>query len=511
MNVLRNAAFAALLVAAGLAHAAAPASVREWRQANEAQILAELTALLRLPNVASDSEGIARNADALTKMMQRRGLAPRLLVPSAHPDAPPAVYGEWNVPGATGTLLFYAHYDGQPVDPSQWATDPWTPTWRDGALGGSGTDTLQPDAKGPFDPAWRIYGRSASDDKAGVVAILAAADALKAMGVQPTVNLKFFFEGEEEAGSPHLRALASERKELLRADAWIVCDGPVHATGRKQVVYGVRGDANVDVVVYGPKRPLHSGHYGNWAPNPALGLARLLASMKDADGRVSISGWYDDVVALGPEELRALAAAPQADDRLRDELGLAATELPGKSLAEAINLPSLNINGIRSADVGEQASNVIPVIASATLDLRFVKGVVPARQIERLVAHIREQGFFVVDREPTDAERLAHARIAKVTSVPGGYAASRTPMDHPIARRVARAVQSAAADPVVHIPTMGGSLPLVIVNEVLDTPTITVPIANHDNNQHAENENLRLGNLWEGIEILAAVMRLEKE
>lgn len=482
------------------------AGVRAWRVANEAAILAEFTAFLRLPNVATDAVAIRRNAEALRELLEARGLAPRLLEAPGS-DAPPAVYGEWRVPGATRTLVFYAHYDGQAVDAADWASDPWTPTWRDGAIG-DGAAVITPPAQGPFDPDWRLYARSASDDKAGVMAILAAVSALRASGLAPTVDVKLFFDGEEEQGSPHLAAILTAHRETLAADLWVIADGPLHPSERRQVVYGVRGDANVDLTVYGPKRPLHSGHYGNWAPNPALTLARLLASMKDADGRVTVTGWEDDVRPLGEAERRALAEAPRADEALRAELGLAATEHPGESLLETVQRPSLNINGIRAADVHAQARNVIPTVAHATLDLRLVAGNTPQRQFERLVAHARSQGFLVLDRDPTDAERRTHPRIVRMTLLDGAYPAARTPMDLPLAQAVAAAVQSVSPEPVVQLPSLGGSLPLSVIETTLGAPTITVPLANHDNNQHAENENLRLGALWGGIEVMAALLRM---
>jgi acetylornithine deacetylase/succinyl-diaminopimelate desuccinylase-like protein len=492
--------------APGAAEAPSHPEVRAWRSANEHAILDEFTRLLAIPNVATDRDDIRRNAKVLVEMMQKRGLNPRLLAID-DPDAPPAVYGEWKVPGATRTLVFYAHYDGQPVTPSDWASDPWVPTWRDGPLGGD-TRVVQLPGDGAIDPQWRIYGRGASDDKAGVMAILAATDALKAAGATPTFNLKIFFDGEEEQGSPHLQETLERHRDLLASEAWIIADGPVHPSGRPQVVYGVRGDFNAELTVYGPKRPLHSGHYGNWAPNPALRLARLLSSMKDESGRVVIAGWYDDVVALSDAERAAIAAAPQPDVSLKRELGLAEVDTVAPSLLEAINLPSLNINGLRSAEVGAKAANVIPVSATAALDLRLVKGNTVERQFERLGAHVRAQGFHVIDRAPTDAERLQHPLIATLIRIEGGYGASRTPMDLPISREVAAAVQAASAQPVVLMPSLGGSLPLIVVNDTLGVPTITVPIANHDNNQHAENENLRLQNLWDGIETYASLLRL---
>jgi hypothetical protein len=276
--------------------------VREYRQANEHRLLTSFIELLSIPNVASDTPNIRRNADHLVAEMQKRGLRPRLLE-AGDKAVPPVVYGEWMTPGAVKTVIFYAHYDGQPTDPADWTgSKPWEPVLRNASLEKGGTIIPFPKAGEKIDPEWRVYARSASDDKAGVFAILAAFDALIAKGIKPTVNIKFFFEGEEEAGSGNLKEILEKHKDLLKADAFIVCDGPVHQSGRKQVVFGVRGDANVDLTVYGPTRPLHSGHYGNWAPNPALILARLLASMKRAWASIwaisAMSCWPRSAVAL---------------------------------------------------------------------------------------------------------------------------------------------------------------------------------------------------------------------
>src|SRR5438552_3428669 len=487
--------------------AVAQSSIRDYRRAHERQILAEFTQLVAIPNVASDAPNIRRNAEFIQAMMQRRGLNPQLLEGKSK-DTPPAVYGEWKTPGATRSVIFYAHYDGQPVDPKQWtASPPFQPTWRSAAMEAGGQIVTLP-ANGEINPEWRLYGRAASDDKAGVMAILTAFEALRAQNISPSLNIKFIFEGEEEAGSPHLGDIIDLHKDLLQSDAWIICDGPVHQSGRKQVVFGVRGDQNVDVTVYGAKRPLHSGHYGNWAPNPAMLLARLLASMKDDAGRVTIAGWYDGVEPLGEAERRAIAEAPAYDDELRSQLGLARTEGNGKSLLELINQPSLNINGISSGDVGALARNVIPTTATAVLDLRLVKGNDHQRQVLRLIDHIRKQGFFVIDHDPTDAERNQHALIAKVIARSGGYNAERTRMDLPISIAVIAAVQASSKYPIVKLPTSGGSLLLAMITDHLHTVTMTVPIANYDNNQHAENENLRLQNLCDGIETWAAVMTI---
>jgi acetylornithine deacetylase/succinyl-diaminopimelate desuccinylase-like protein len=231
--------------------------------------------------------------------------------------------------------------------------------------------------------------------------------------------------------------------------------------------------------------------------------------MKDGSGRVTIPGWYDDTVPLGEAERRAIAETPQYDDTLKAQLGLARTEGQGKSLLELINEPSLNINGISSGDVGVLARNIIPTTATAVLDLRLVKGNTPARQVQRLIDHIRKQGFQVIDHEPDNKERQRYPLIARVTQRPGGYEAERTQMDLPISLAVTSAVQSTSEQTIVRLPTLGGSLPLSIITNNLNTVTMTVPIANYDNNQHAENENLRLQNLWDGIETMAAIMTMK--
>jgi len=306
-----------------------------------------------------------------------------------------------------------------------------------------------------------------------------------------------------------MQEILEKYKSLLHSDCWIICDGPVHQSGKKQIVFGVRGDAHLDLTVYGPKRPLHSGHYGNWVPNPAMTLAKLLSSMKDDDGKVTIKGFYDDVTPLSSSEQKALRDVPSVDQQMKGELGLKKTELSGKSLGEAINLPSLNINGMQSGNVGKMASNQIPTMATAVLDLRLVLGNDWKKQQQKVIDHIKSQGFTIIDHDPTDAERLQHDKLIKVVSDDFAYNAQRTSMDVPIAKKIIAAVQSTTGDQVVLQPTSGGSLPLYVIEKFLNAKSITVPIANHDNNQHAENENIRIGNLWSGIETMAAVMRAQ--
>ncbi len=484
--------------------------IRQYHQQHADTIIGEFVQLLSLPNIASNPVGLLKNADFIMAMMAKRGIQNIQLLSAKTAGAAPAVYGEVLVPGAKQTLIFYAHYDGQPVNPAQWAKgiEPFVPTLLSAAIDNNGTNIPFP-TDGQYNPEWRIYGRGASDDKAGVDAILNGYNAIIKSGLTPTYNIKFFFEGEEEAGSTHLNEILEANKALLQSDLWIICDGPVHQTGKKQIAFGVRGDAHMDLTVYASKRPLHSGHYGNWAPNPAMMLAKLLASMKDDAGRVTIKGFYDDIVPFTALEKKALAAVPSVDAQMKQELGISTSEMTGLSLSEAINQPSLNINGMQSGNVGKLASNQIPTFATAVLDLRLVLGNDWQRQQQKVINHIKAQGYYVTDHEPTDEERATHAKIIKVLAGNDGYNAQRTSMDLPIAKNVIAAVQATTTDNIVLQPSMGGSLPLFLFEKYLQAKTISVPVANHDNNQHAENENIRLKNLFEGIETMAALMLMK--
>ena len=476
---MRRLLLLALLAFSASAQPSLTQSVRAWRVKSETAILDELRAFVSIPNLASDAQNIERNAAMLAEMLRRRGVEPRLLRVEG---APPVVYGEIRTPGAKETLVLYAHYDGQPVDPSKWDTDPWKPVQRGD----------------------RIYARSSSDDKAPIVAMLSALDALRASKLPLRVNVKFFFEGEEEAGSPHLGAILEQYRDLLRdAQLWIIADGPVHQSGRAQLYYGARGVLGLQLTTYGPARPLHSGHYGNWAPNPVTTMANLIASMRDDDGRILIENFADDVRPLTAAERAAIAEIPPVDGALREELALGRTE-GGAPVAERIMAPALNVRGFRGGGVGEQSANVISTEAMASIDFRLVPDQTPEKVKEKVEAHLRSRGFHVVHETPDLATRRAHARVVKLEWEPG-YPASRLALDHPLAAAVERRIEAATGEQLVKQPTLGGSVPLYLFETKLGAPSLGLPTVNHDNNQHAANENLRLQNLWNSIETFAAV------
>ena len=250
-------------------------AVRSFREDHGAEILGSFVELLSIPNVATDLKNIQRNAEFIRQQLGKRGVTTELL---ELPDVPPIVYGRHDI-GASRTLGIYVHYDGQPVDDSQWSTPPWKPTLYTAAIEDGGSPRPFPVADEAIDPEWRIYGRSSGDDKAPLPAIFTALDALQANDLPLTSNLVFVFEGEEEAGSDHLGEYFQLYRDRLEVDLWLICDGPVHQSRLPQLVFGVRGYTGLDITVYGSTRYLHSGHYGNWAPNPAWRLTNLLARL----------------------------------------------------------------------------------------------------------------------------------------------------------------------------------------------------------------------------------------
>ena len=491
-----------LTVCAAYAQNPAAQAARQWRQQHERAIMDEFGALLAMPNIAADRVNIQRNAETIAKMMEKRGIAAKLV---SVPGGNPVVFGEIKIPGATRTIVFYAHYDGQPLDPKEWATPPFTPTLRDKQLERDGQVIPLPAAGKSFDPEWRMYARGSADDKAPIIAMLAAVDAIRAAGLKLKSNVKFAFEGEEEAGSVNLAKTLAANKELFAGDVWLSCDGPLHQTRRQSITFGARGISTVDITIYGPRGELHSGHYGNWAPNPAMMLVQLLASMKDAGGRVLVDHFYDGIEPLSETEKRAVAEAPDVDADLMREFWLGSTENAPKKLAELITIPSLNIRGMASSRVGNQASNVIPASATATIDMRLVKGMDPRQTADRLIEHVRRQGFFVVDQEPSADVRRAHPKVAMIVRR-NAENPHRVSMDLPISQEVIRTVESARGT-AVKIPNSGGTGPDV-AEQVLGMTEIGIPIGNHDNNQHSYNENLRLRNLWDGIELMAALLTM---
>jgi len=481
--------------------------IRDYRMGNEDRIVRELSEFLAIPNIASDTPNVQKNAAHLVEMLEARGIETHLLPISGRG---PVVFGKLISAEAKRTVIFYAHYDGQPVDPAAWTDGkPFEPVLRDAAIEAGGKRIPFPENSAQhraiYNDNWRIYARSSSDDKSPIVALLAAIDALRAKKIPLAVNLKLVLEGEEEAGSPNLQRTLELHKNLLGGDLLITGDGPVHQSGRPLLFFGNRGILGFEITTFGPIRALHSGHYGNWAPNPGFELARLLGSMKSEDGRVLIERFYDDIAPLGTTEKKALEEMPNNDADLEKELQFAKPEGGGKRLIELLQLPSLNIRGLRSAYVGEQAQNIVPEKAEAALDVRLVKGEDPDKKFEQVLAHIRKQGFYVTSAVPTKEERLSNPHVVRVVKDVWNYRASRTSLELPVSKALVQLVQDATGENCVIAPTLGGSAPMYIFEDLV-LPWIGVPIVNYDNHQHSSDENLRLGHFWRGMEIYGAIL-----
>lgn len=502
-GLLILAAMAALSPAiAGSAEAVSAA--RAWHGAHGHEIIAEFVRLLSLPNYGRDAADIQKNADAVEALLKKRGFIVRQL---RLDGAPPLVYAERRAPNAKRTIAVYIHYDGQPAKEKAWSQPPFQPTLMTRARTDGGTPRALPKPGDAIDTEWRLYARSSGDDKAPIIALSAALDALDAAQIAPTSSIKLFLDGEEELGSLHLgQYLAAHRELFADVDLWLFCDGPVHQSGRAQLVFGARGVTSAELTVYGANRELHSGHYGNWAPVPGNLLAHLLAGMKAQDGRVLIKDFDKDVTPISPAERAAMKAVPNIDADIRKRFGLAATERGNAPLIEEIRHNSLTFRGIESGYVGDAAKNAIPTTATASIEMRLAPGADPKRQQDRLKAHVAAQGYTVLDRDPTPEERLRIPRIAKIVRGEG-YRGLMSRMDSPASVALKSALSAAAPD-LLMVPLLGGSLPLYEFADRSAAPIVVLPIANYDNNQHGPDENLRIGNLWYGIDAYAAVLTM---
>jgi acetylornithine deacetylase/succinyl-diaminopimelate desuccinylase-like protein len=476
--------------------------VEAYRRAHERAIVSQLDELTRIRSVAADPEGLALAAQRLEGLLKARGFQTAQL--KGAPGTPALVFGSLTSPGAKRTVVFYAHYDGQPVTPSQWSSDPFVPVMRSGALGPDAHTIDWQQASPPFDPQWRLFGRAVADDKASIVAFLAAFDALVAAGRKPSVNIKVVWEGEEEAGSPHIEAILRANREKLTGDLWLIGDGPVHQSRQPTLYFGARGSLGLEMTVYGPQRALHDGHYGNWVPNPAVMAAELIAQMRDSEGRILIPGFSADVRPVSPQALAALSQLPPVEDPLRNEFGIGRSE-GTEGLTASTLRPALNVRGIRSGQVGEEAANAIPVDATVSIDFRLVPDQTPTGVRAKVEAFLESKGWTLVSAAPDTAARLAHPRMVRL-SWEGGYPALQTDMSSPTARAVIAAAGEAAGGHVALLPMMGGSVPIYLFADIFKVPVVGLPIVNHDDSQHAANENLRLKNLWDGIGAYAAML-----
>lgn len=478
-------------------------AIKSYVDEHQKAIAEDFIELLSLPNVATNLDDIYTNAGYILGLFEERGFTTELL--TVDETTRPVIIGSLDV-GAETTVTIYIHYDGQPVDESRWVTSAFEPVLRAGRLEDNAEIIDLESFEGDLGEDFRFYGRSASDDKAPIIALLYSLDAMKAAGITPSVNIKLFLEGEEEAGSPSLLSIVEKHKEKLGSDYWLFFDGPQDQRGNPRVVLGVRGSFGFGMTVYGPIRGLHSGHYGNFAPNPSLRLAHLLSSMRTEEGQVLIEGFYDEVRAAGPLEKGLIDAIPSADALIMEDAGISGREYPNLRYEETHLIPALNIRGLQAGGVGDKARNIIDSRAIASVGIRLVPDMTLEKTIEVVEAHIRAEGYFITYEEPTLEDRLAHPKIAKLDWSKAGYAAVRASADDPFVAKTIDIMQDLSGGETLIYPILGGSLPLAHIVLPLDVPFAVLPIANQDNSQHAPNENIRVGHLFKGIEIYAALL-----
>lgn len=502
--------FAAAASIVSLCFAGAPAfagdaalsgdDIRAMAGAQNEAAIALYREFLSQPNDAVYPEDIARLVAWMEPQFQKRGFQTQRIAT----EGSPALFAERKFEGATKTALIYLQADGQPVDPAKWEQpDPFKPVLKKKT--GDGWEIIAwPAEAADYDPDWRIFARSASDSKGPMTQFLAAVDAIDAAEIDPDFNLKVIIDTEEELGSPHLPAAVEANRELLAADFLLIFDGPPHASNRPTIVFGARGITTITLTTYGPKVPQHSGHYGNFAPNPVFQMARILSSMKDEKGRVRIKGYYDGI-RIEKDVRRILEAVPDDEAAILSSMALAEADQVAPTLQEAIQYPSLNVRGFAAGWVGREARTIIPATATAEIDIRTVKESDPERLVGLVRKHIEKLGYEVVDHPPSEDERRATPGLVAMT-YEVSYGAFRSDFDSApglVARAGMRRLYG--ADPIM-IRTGGGSIPIAPFVETLDIPAAIVPTVNIDNNQHSPNENLRIGNFLEGIAIITSVL-----
>lgn len=492
---------AALLFALG---AVAQKKNNNWMEVAERNAVASFQSfydLLSLPNDAHFPNDIEKNIQWCEKAFADRGFSTvRLNTPTI-----PLLLAERKVKAAKKTVLIYLQIDGQPVNPAQWEQEsPWKPVLKELGADGKWKQIPYEKLRETINPDWRIFARATSDAKGPAAAYLASLDAIKELNVEPNFNMKVIMDFEEELGSPQLPAAVSRFKNELSADLFIIFDGPRHISNQPTLTFGARGICEITLTTFGPRVPVHSGNYGNYTPNPAMRLAQLLASMKDADGRVTIPGFYDGT-ALTEEEKKILQQVPDDENEIKKFLGVAAPDKIGNNFQESLQYPTLNIRGLDALYVGSESRTLIPAKAVAEIDIRLVPTSNPDRLMELVRKHVENQGYYLVANEPTEEERMKYPRIASVRSH-FSYGAFQTPFNSEVGVWLNRAMKKTFGKEPIQIRTAGGSIPISPFVVTLGIPAVCVPTVNPDNNQHAENENIRVGNYIDAVKTFVAIL-----
>lgn len=460
----------------------------------------ELREFVAIPNDALDHSDINRNLSWLTTKFNERGFNSSVLPTEGESLFFAALPMEDDKP----TILFYMHFDGQSVDPSKWdQPDPYKVVLK--TKDNDEWKTLSfDDLKEDVNYDWRLFGRSTSDDKGPIVMFLNTIDLLKKNNVNIPFNIKVILDGEEEKSSAPLPKAVKEYRELLKADFLVISDGPVHSSGKPTIAYGTRGITSLTLTTYGPIMPQHSGHYGNYAPNPGFQLAQVLAGMKDTDGRVLIEGYYDGI-NIDESTMNILLNVPDDAKAINSYLEIKQAEKVGTFYQEALQYPSLNIRGLSSGWVGEKARTIVPASATAEIDIRLVPESDGDRLKNLVKKHVENEGYFVMSEVPDMNQRMKHEKIITITegTVTDAF---RTDLNNPYGIYLVDTFKKTFSEDVVQIRIMGGTVPIAPFINELKIPAFLVPLVNPDNNQHSPNENLKIGQIAYGIQVFYGIM-----
>tara|TARA_R110002020_G_scaffold445961_1_gene658043 strand:- start:126619 stop:128112 length:1494 start_codon:yes stop_codon:yes gene_type:complete len=460
----------------------------------------ELRDFVSIPNDALEHADINRNLTWLTNKFNERGFNTSVLPTEGESLFFAALPMEDQKP----TLLFYMHFDGQSVDASKWdQADPYKVVLK--APEGEGWKEVPfEELNADIDYSWRLFGRSTSDDKGPIVMFLNAIDLLKKENRAIPYNIKVILDSEEERGSVPLAKAVKQYNELLKSDYLIINDGPLHSSGNPTLVFGCRGITTMSLTTYGPAKAQHSGHYGNYAPNPAFLLAQLLSSMKDPNGKVIVDGFYNGI-DLDAATMEVLKKVPDNETEIKQDLQIKTADKVGGFYQESLQYPSLNIRGLGSAWIGEKARTIVPESATAEIDIRLVPETKGDNLIALVKKHIGKQGFHILDRVPTKEERLAHDKLVTLTQS-GVTDAFRTDLSQPYGQFLEKTLSEIFSEEVVRIRIMGGTVPMAPFINELKVPAFIVPMVNPDNNQHSPNENLEIAQIAYGIKAFYGIL-----
>jgi len=435
-------------------------------EAQRDDFLKRLIDYVRHPSISAHNLGIREVAELLVAMLRPLGFETQLIPTAGHPMV---VARALQAKGAP-TVLLYGHYDVQPPDPLElWTSPPFEPTIRDG----------------------RVFARGVADNKGQHLAqILAIESHLKVRGRLPC-NVILLLEGEEEIGSPHIADFIRQHRDLIKADLAVTADGPLHPSGRATLKFGSRGVVSVDLKAKHAKRDVHSGNFGGVVPNPLWTLTHLLATMKNAQGEITIEGFHDAILPPTPEEREAAARLPLDLDEVKRSLGLTRLDAPAeRGYYERLCFqPTFTINGLHGGYGGSGSKTVLPCEAIAKCDVRLVAAQDTADILRKIEAHVR--------RHAPEVEVIAHG---------SGMQPSKTPMTSPYAATIRRALAAAhGAEPLIY-PAGFGSLPGYAFTKILGIDAFVTPYGNADEANHAPNENLKLECFYNGIRSGAALL-----